>query len=131
MGLLFSRKLNNRDRKVTDQREYKRQWWQKHSTEMRQHQSTEKHTPRKSVAHTLDDFREACARQDWESAPMSIWHRIRDEHPSEMVRWLEKHPNFKPPYGVYIGEPGTEPWRPNIDCRNCGERHRYGYWCQP
>lgn len=115
MGLLFSRRN-------PDERQAERERWRGRRLEegsRRRSGRAQRHT-----RQILDDFRDACQRQDWDNAPMSLWHQIRDEHTAEMVQWLNANRSFVPPYGIYIGEPGTEPWRPVVTAPD-GTRRRW------
>ena len=43
---------------------------------------------------------------------MRIWHSLKDNYPAEAAEYVDANPGFAPPYGVHIGKPGSEPWRP-------------------
>ena len=68
---------------------------------------------------------DACKRQDWKSAPMELWCKVRDENPQEMAVWLDRKASFVPPHRICYGAPGSEPWRPVARCRECKQTHRW------
>jgi hypothetical protein len=69
---------------------------------------------------------QALFRRQANSEAMRQWDSLRDNYPAELIAWLDTQPGFFPPYGVHIGEPGSEPWRPLKPCAVCGTEHRYG-----
>ena len=119
MGFLVGRSVKSEFEQRRARRKEKRELERKRALRESSH-GKGKREPR-----DLDEFKTRCEAKDWDNAPMEFWYQFQANHKHEMISWLNRNPKFVPPYGIYIGPDGSEPWRPELNCSNCGQIHRW------
>ena len=124
MGLLTGRKHKESHDEYAQRRARRRQT-REAKRRQRLRAKLEKASKGKREPRNLDEFRDRCLAKDWDNAPMQFWYTFQAYHRQEMISWLNRNPKFVPPYGIYIGKAGEEPWRPELVCSVCTKRHQW------